>query len=179
MFFGFTLNYNRLILLAMPLLSDYAKVKKFEYFFKGISHDAKILEIGCSSGWLKNILFKNKYLDYTGLDIIPPADIVGDIRNWQKLGLKKKTFDVIVAFEVVEHVDCFRECWALLKNGGLLLLTSPVPHFDWVCKLLETLGLNQKRTSQHKCIYLSKISFFRLLKFKNVGLIAQWGIFIK
>lgn len=163
----------------MPLLSDYAKIKKFEYFFKDIPRNVKILEIGCRSGWLKSVLFKNQYLNYTGLDLVPPADIVGDIKNWQKLGLKKEFFDIVVAFEVVEHVDCFQECWALLKNGGRLFLTSPAPHFDWVCKLLEIFGLNQKRTSKHNCIYLSQLPFFKPLKLKNVGLIAQWGTFIK
>lgn len=163
----------------MPLLSDLARSKKYEYFFKDVPQSRKILEIGCGAKWLKKLLYENNYLNYTGIDIVGPAEIIGDIKNWQKLGLEKESFDVIVAFEVIEHINCFQECWSLLKNDGLLFLTSPVPHFDWLCKLLEAIGLNQKRTSKHNCVYFSKIPFFQPLKIKRVGLVAQWGIFIK
>ena len=49
----------------------------------------------------------------------------------------------------MEHVDCFAECLALLKPGGVVLATSPVPYMDWFLRLLEWCGLNQKRTSPH------------------------------
>lgn len=29
------------------------------------------------------------------------------------------------------------------------MLTFPVPHFDWNMKILEVIGINQKRTSPH------------------------------
>lgn len=83
-----------------------------------------------------------------------------------------------MAFEVVEHVHCFREFAELLKPGGLLLLTSPVPHMDWLCKALEKVGLNQKRTSPHDhLIYFKNIPLFEPLETKTVGLMAQWGKF--
>ena len=50
----------------------------------------------------------------------PPADIVGDVRNWRSMGLAEGSFDAIVSFEVVEHVDCFRECYDLLRPGGIM-----------------------------------------------------------
>lgn len=133
----------------MPLLSQYAQTKKIDYFLNKIPKQAKILEIGGGSGWVGDYLKQNGYNHYVGMDIIPPADVVGDIRDWRSLGLKEQSFDVIVAFEVVEHVDCFKECFDLLKMGGKLMLTSPVPHMDWTMQLLEVVGLNQKRTSPH------------------------------
>ena len=64
---------------------------------------------------------KGGWTGYHGLDIVPPADYVGDIRNWREIGLEPESFDVIIAFEVVEHVDCFKECYDLLKHGGKML----------------------------------------------------------
>ena len=163
----------------MPLLSKIAQTKKIKYFINDIPKTAKILEIGYGSGWLRDHMKKNGWEAYVGLDAFGYADIVGDIKNWRRLGLTPGSFDVIIAFEVVEHVQCFQECFDLLRSGGLLMLTSPVPHFDWLCRLLEIIGLNQKRTSQHRCIYFKDIPLFTPLKLQTVGLLAQWGIFQK
>ena len=164
----------------MPLLSDYARKKKIDYFIKEIPKKAKILEIGCADGWLGNYLKSNFWENYVGLDIVPPADVVGNILDWKKLGIKEGTLDVIIAFEVVEHINCFEECFNILKPGGLLMLTSPLPHRDWLCKCLEVIGLNQKRTSPHDhLIYFQEIPLFEPLEIKIVGLMAQWGKFRK
>ena len=164
----------------MPLLSDIAGKKKIKYFFKEVPKDDRILEVGSGSGWLKGMLDKEGYTRYEGLDIVPPADYVGDIRKWRELGLEEASYDVIVAFEVVEHVHCFKEMHELLKPDGKLFLTSPVPHMDWIMKILEAIGMNQKRTSPHDhLIYFKKIPFFKLEKYKTPGFLAQWGIFSK
>lgn len=164
----------------MPLLSQYAQTKKIEYFLKKIPKEARILEIGGGSGWVGDYLKQNGYKHYVGMDIVPPADVVGDIREWRKLGLKEQSFDVIIAFEVVEHVDCFQECFDLLKPGGKLMLTSPVPHMDWAMQLLELVGLNQKRTSPHDhLVYFEDVPCFRDKDIRTVGFLAQWGIFTK
>ena len=164
----------------MPLLSKYAQHKKIKYFLERISKQAAILEIGSQSGWVRDYLRKNGWHYYVGLDIMPPTDIVGDIRNWKSLGLKGQSFDVIIAFEVVEHVNCFKECYELLKPGGRLMLTSPVPHMDWVMKLLELIGLNQKRTSPHDhLIYFQNIPYFKTKDIRIIGFLSQWGIFTK
>lgn len=164
----------------MPLLSQYAQNKKIEYFLETIPKQAKILEIGSGSGWVGNYLKQNGYTNYVGMDLEPPADVVGDICEWKSLGLEAQSFDVIVAFEVVEHVDCFKECFDLLKPGGKLMLTSPVPHMDWAMQMLELTGLNQKRTSPHDhLIYFEDVPYFKDKDIKVVSFLAQWGIFTK
>jgi SAM-dependent methyltransferase len=155
----------------MPLLSDIARRKKIRYFLDPIPRDAHILEIGCGSKWVGDYLRANGWNHYTGMDLFPPADVVGDIKRWRELGLTPESFDVIIAFEVIEHVDCFQECHDLLKPGGLLMLTSPVPHMDWAMKTLEALGLNQK--------YFSKIPDFEPVELKTKAGLAQWGILRK
>lgn len=164
----------------MPIISDYAQKKKINYFLKDIDKDSKILEIGCGSQWLSNYMKSNGWKNYIGLDIVPPADIVGDLKSWKNLGLEANYFDYIIAFEVVEHVDIFNECFDLLNENGLLMLTTPVPHMDWILKILEKIGLNQQRTSPHDhLIYLNNLQKFHTVELKKVAFLSQWGKFRK
>ncbi|HSR26398.1 MAG TPA: class I SAM-dependent methyltransferase [Candidatus Eisenbacteria bacterium] len=164
----------------MALLSDIARRRKIRYFLDGVPGDASILEIGSGSGWVGDYLRQNGWTGYVGLDVVPPADIVGDVRDWQQLGLPPSSFDVIVAFEVVEHVDCWHACHALLKPGGRMLVTTPLPHRDWVLKMLESRRLNQRRTSPHDhLVYLHEVRNFRQRQVQVVAGLSQWGVFTK
>jgi SAM-dependent methyltransferase len=164
----------------MPILSSISAKRKCQFFLDPIPKDAKILEIGCGSGWVGKYLKSTGHQNYVGLDLFPPADIVGDIKNWSALGLQAGTFDVIVAFEVLEHEPCSAECYALLKPGGRVVATSPVPEMDWFLKLLETLKLNQQRTSPHDhLIDFRKVPLFELTSYKKVAGLSQWAIFTK
>ncbi len=75
---------------------------------------------------------------------------------------------------------CLQDCFDLLKSGGVLLVTTPVPHMDWLCETLEQIGLNQKRTSPHDhLIYLSDVKDFQAIELKTIAFISQWGVFRK
>ena len=164
----------------MPLLRDYARRKKVRYFLEPIPKDAAVLEIGAGSGWVGQYLRSHGWTGYVGLDIEPPADVVGDITKWRDLNVEPESFDFIVAFEVVEHVECFAECFDLLKRGGKMLLTSPVPNMDWVMKILEVVHLNQKRTSPHDFLVdFRTVDVFPEKQIKIVAGLSQWGIFTK
>ncbi len=96
------------------------------------------------------------------------------------MGIKPESFDVIMAFELIEHVDCTQEFFDILRHGGLLMLTSPVPHMDWLCQAFESVGLNQKRTSPHgNLVYFKELKLFQPVEIKIVGGMAQWGTFRK
>jgi len=164
----------------MPALSNYAQSQKIKYFLDPLPKDARILEIGCGSRWVGDYLKANGWNNYVGADLVPPADIVGDIRDWRAAGLSPASFDAIVAFEVIEHVDFTQEALALLKPGGLLLLTSPVPHMDWVMKALEAVGLNQRRTSPHDhLVYFEDLPSFEPVSLQRKAGLSQWGILRK
>lgn len=164
----------------MPLLSDYARQRKIQYFLASIPKDARILEIGCGSGWVGDYLKAGGWRHYVGIDLVPPAEVVGNIKDWRTLGLQPGSFDVIIAFEVVEHVDCFQECHDLLAPGGRLLITTPLPQMDWMMRILERLGLNQKRSSPHDhLVALGNVRCFPNMRVKTVAGLAQWGILEK
>ena len=164
----------------MHLLSHLAARKKLDYFTRHIPKASSLLEIGCGSGWVGRHVRAHGWTTYVGIDLLPPADIIGDIRRWRDLGLAAASFDVIIAFEVVEHVDCFSACYELLKPGGKLMVTTPVPHMDWAMRVLEAMGLNQRRTSPHDhLVYLDKVPLFEHRVLKTIAFLAQWGIFTK
>ena len=81
---------------------------------------------------------------------------------------------------MVEHVDCFQACYDLLANGGKLLITTPVPETDWVLKITEALGLNQKRTSPYSnLVRLKSVPLFEGKEVKIILGLGQWAVFHK
>lgn len=164
----------------MPALSELARSRKRAYFLEPLPKSAEILEIGCGDGWVGEFLREGGWQHYRGIDLVPPADLVGDVRDWARLGLKAESWDVIIAFEVVEHVNIYPACEALLKPGGRLLVTTPRVRADWIMKGLEWLGLNQKRTSPHSHLHdLADIGRLELISCRRVAGLSQWGIFRK
>lgn len=164
----------------MGLLSEYARRKRAELLLADIPRDARILEIGCGDGAIGRALREQGFTRYTGLDLAPPAEIVGSIRDWRQLGLEPASFDAIIAFEVVEHVPCYAECLALLRPGGTLRLTTPVPHWDWACRVLEAIGVNQRRTSPHEhLVYVRDIAGFEPVRVFQFMVTGQWAILRK
>lgn len=108
----------------MPPLSEFAKMKKARYFLDRISTDHHILEIGCGRGWVKDYLINHGYTHYTGIDIVEPADIVGDVRSWKSLGLNQKRtspHNHLIPLSLVpyfEHTDI--RIVAFLSQRGIL-----------------------------------------------------------
>jgi 2-polyprenyl-3-methyl-5-hydroxy-6-metoxy-1,4-benzoquinol methylase len=131
-----------------PMLSELSRKRKFALLDKYLPAGSHVLEVGTGDGWFARNLRENGY-DVVTLDWAASADIVGDIRNWRNLGLAEKSFDAVVALEVVEHVDCLDDLRALCKPNGLIMLSSPHPSWDWVMKIFERLRLTQHRTSEH------------------------------
>jgi 2-polyprenyl-3-methyl-5-hydroxy-6-metoxy-1,4-benzoquinol methylase len=169
----------------VALLSDLARRKKLEYFLGQVPRQARILEIGCADGWVGRYAVAHGWRDYTGIDVLEPPQplphrfVHGDVNRWRELGLEPAGYDAIVAFEVIEHGDLYDAISALLRPGGLLLVTTPVPRMDWACKILEAAGLNQRRSSPHTHL-ISLRDLPRPLRPVSIQVkagISQWGIF--
>ncbi|NUR62510.1 MAG: class I SAM-dependent methyltransferase [Catenulispora sp.] len=169
----------------MAFLSNLARRAKLKYFLGQLPKDARILEVGCADGWFGEHAVRHGWTDITGIDIIEPATplphefVHGDINDWRALGLAAGSFDAVIAFEVIEHGDFYDALAALLKPGGKLMVTTPVPHLDWLCRVMERLGVNQRRSSPHThLIYLRDLPpTFELQSYQIKGGMSQWGVF--
>lgn len=101
------------------------------YIEKFLSENAdlikgKCLEVENDAYYLK--FGKNHKCDV--LDINkdnPKATIIADLRNMPEI--KNETYDCIILTQVLQFVDNYnlaiRECWRILKPGGVLLATLP------------------------------------------------------
>ncbi len=110
----------------------------YEYrFLERLLHPGmRVLDVGCGAGRLAE-WFKQHGLDYTGVDISQSA--VDELRHrgfqvqqaniMESLPFADGTFDVVVTFEVLEHLfapqSCLAEMGRVLKDGGVLLGSVP------------------------------------------------------
>ncbi len=164
----------------VPPLSAYSRRRKCAWFPRYLAPGARVLEVGCGDGWFVRYLREHGWPEARGIDLCAPADIVGDVRAWQTLGLRRGSFDALAAFEVLEHVDFLDAAHALLRPGGRLLLSTPVPATDPVCWLLERARLAQPRATPHcNLTDLRGLPGFERVALRRVGLLAQWGVFAK
>lgn len=131
-----------------PIVSEISRQKKLQTLLDHLDPSCAVLEVGSGESWFSEQL-RSRGFRVTSLDLTPPADIVGDINDWRNLGIEQGSYDVCIALEVVEHVDCIDSLRAICRPGGLIFLSSPHPQWDWVMKILEFLRLTQKRTSPH------------------------------
>jgi SAM-dependent methyltransferase len=101
----------------------------------------RILDVGCGTG--ANLLMLSKYGDAEGVDISEDALAFCRERGLDKvkLGAAEElpyddgTFDLVTAFDVVEHIDDdlagLSEMWRVLRPGGRVLLFVPTFMFLW------------------------------------------------
>lgn len=163
------------MVLVQPL-SAASRRMKLRHFMRHIRPGDRVLEVGSGDGWCTRAL-KAKGIACISLDIAEKADVRGDIREWRRLGLEPASFDVILAFELIEHVDCIEDLRALLKPGCLLMLTTPVPAADSLLKLLEALRLTQPRVTPHRHLRdVSALPGMACVSYRRVGGLAQWAI---
>ena len=101
----------------------------------------RILDVGCGTG--ANLLMLSEYGDAEGVDVSEDALAFCRERGLDKVKLgaaeelpyEDGTFDLVTAFDVVEHIDDdlagLREMRRVLRPGGRVLLFVPTFMFLW------------------------------------------------
>lgn len=119
------------------MLRDYIKQKRVSVA-KQYVEDSKrklLLDIGCDDN---SFIDQFEYLQTIGIDKNMGHYIERD------LNFEDNKFDYITMLAVIEHleypVDVIKECYRVLKKGGLLIITSPFDNvlFDLIHNRLYT-----------------------------------------
>ena len=120
----------------MELFSSFEKTRDIDFIcvFAKKNFGKKVLEVGCGGGE-RTHLFVKAGCNVTAVDLVDKRKtslvsghkfVVADGRN---LPFKDETFDVVVSFDVLEHIDRERkfleESSRVLKKGGTLVVGTP------------------------------------------------------
>jgi 2-polyprenyl-3-methyl-5-hydroxy-6-metoxy-1,4-benzoquinol methylase len=119
----------------------------YRAFFEQVRHaaGARLLDVGCGVGRF-GLAAHARGWDVTGVDVSELAIATGRalapfpmrVANIAELADEGERFEVITAFEVLEHlsspIDFLQEIQCLLKPGGQAFLTVP----NWECRTVQT-----------------------------------------
>jgi SAM-dependent methyltransferase len=87
----------------------------------------KVLDVGCRSGNLAKVLTEmNSNVHYVGLDLRPPANVVGNLEAG--LPFQDKAFDVVVALDVLEHTDDIYKAFSELCRCARRFVVITLPN---------------------------------------------------
>lgn len=135
-------------------------VARREMFKKYISSlnlnkDAKILDVGSSSGTNLRLLKDMGFVNYNGFDMSELSKnfceskglgevIIGDITNSK---LESDQYDLVLATDILEHIDddvlALSEVERILKPSGVLIVT--VPTFEILWGLQDVVSMHKRR----------------------------------
>jgi len=142
----------------------------------------KLLEIGCSSGQLVDVLNRAEYSDITGIDISKEAVHLCKRRNMRdviqmdgsKMGFKTEKFDLIIASDILEHMDddfhAIREWRRVLKENGEIV--AFVPAFKLLWGGHDVANKHFRRYNKRELISLFKENGFEVVR------VSYWNFFL-
>lgn len=109
------------------ILKIIAFVKAFSKKYLEIEKKIRILDIGSSNNFLEKYIKEENKIKYIGIDITGSPTILSNVENG--LPFRNNSFHIVIASEIIEHIidtDLFlKECKRVLKQNGILILTTP------------------------------------------------------
>jgi SAM-dependent methyltransferase len=160
---------------------------------------SNILDVGCSGGLLLEDLKSKKYKNVTGIDKSQSAVDICKKKGLSvfkmdamKTKFKKKTFDIVIASDILEHTKddaaAVAEWTRILKKGGKLIIFVPAYQFLWsahdesnmhnkryikkeIVELMKKSGLTVKKKSYWNsilCIPVVIMRFFNKMVLKQI-----------
>ena len=111
----------------------------YEFAKDKISKNSFALEIGCGEGYGTNLLSQNvekiigldvdKNIIVHALEKYGSENSVFRVYNGAKIPYEDNTFDAVISFQVIEHIqddiNCVSEIHRVLKTNGIFILTTP------------------------------------------------------
>ena len=144
-------------------------VRSRNRLFKSIVYDhlastgkTKFLEIGCGTGDFIRQIVENDKLEITGSEIylkgllyakknLPDVDFIQFDVTQGKIG---EEFDLIVAFDVIEHIEndnvALSNISQMLNKDGVLIVSVPQHMFLW--SKLDEIVKHKRRYSRHDLV---------------------------
>ncbi|MFA6636823.1 MAG: class I SAM-dependent methyltransferase [Candidatus Omnitrophota bacterium] len=113
-----------------------------DYFLKlNLPDNIRILDIGCRYGSLIHQIYISGFHDVTGIDVCSNSvetgrkkypEIAGRLISYsgEKLPFSENEFDVVLMFDVIEHIKNVRDFLSsqvrkVLRSEGLLIFQTP------------------------------------------------------
>ncbi len=140
----------------MRLLQTFARKKRIKLILPYLEKTDRILDIGCGDGFLSASLSSH---NITGIDISGHCDI---------------------KCEVLEHVDCLAEIKHTLKPDGLLIITIPNPHTEFILNVLIFFKLTGENITPHINKIQCKDIDMQLINYRKLFMnMSEFGVFQK
>ncbi len=123
----------------------------------------KILDIGCGSGFLIDILQEKIHAEFSGIDVYKNSAK----KNWRYkscditkgLPFKDEEFDLVIFGEVIEHVPnpdkVLYEIRRVLKKNGKLIVSTP-NLVSWANRILVLGGIQPLYTETSSAVNLGR-----------------------
>ena len=151
-----------------------------DYFLmSNIPKDAKILDIGCNYGSLIYNLYKLGYKNIKGVDVNKESIKKGKTEykeisknisyyNGNKIPVKDESFDVVLMFDVIEHISSIQkflknEVYRVLKKEGRFIFQTPnkLTNIPW--EILQSKSFTKWK--KYHCSLQTYSSLKQLLKY--------------
>ncbi len=165
----------------------------------GVPKDAKVIDIGTSTGTNLRMLKDNGFTNFIGVDLNKDAIAFCHDKGFEQVfeanacsvPFEDDTFDVVLATDIIEHIDddiaALNEIQRILKPGGVAVVTVPAHKILWGANddfshhkrryTRTTLNrqIAQSGLNIEKEYYFNFILYMPILLARVLGRLLNWG----